>query len=321
MEERIIDQDELRKVRVTRTDGGLDVVDDTLPEDAVPPAEQDEEGIAELKEEYAVEFEGEEYDEDLVGLTPTQFKEEMERRERLAREAHEASEKLCAEGDVLAAAEDFAAAEEKYESALLQEPSSERAEHSLWAARTKNYTSDEALYTRRVAEEFPDASEEVRARVFEVFGDGLRADRAETQAEAEPLRAAVEEGQRTRRGPFRANRNYYMVRLGIALGVLALFLVGICVSASFILRTQSPAPVALTGAFGVLAFAALVMLVYFSRKTFVAVRLCRENERLTSTEEGTRLAELEEKLACLALVLGAAPSAEEAGETDGSDKA
>ena len=35
MEERIIDQDELRKVRVTRTDGGLDVVDDTLPEDAV----------------------------------------------------------------------------------------------------------------------------------------------------------------------------------------------------------------------------------------------------------------------------------------------
>ncbi len=298
MEERIIDKDELRKVRVTRTDGELDVVDDALPE-------KPEEGEAELQEEYAVEFDGEEYDEDLVGLTPTQLQEELERRERLAREAHEASEKLCAEGEAALAGKNWAAAEEKFENALLHEPSGERAEEGLWKARTQDYTSAAALCTLRVAREFPAAGEGVRSRVMEVFGEELRAEQAAARAEAEPLRAQVEAGQAERRGPFLANRNYYLARLYASLGALVLFIVGICVSASFILRTQSPAPVVLTGVFGVLAFVALVLVAVFSRKSLVAVRLVRENEKLSSTEEGARLAVLEEKLASLSFVLDA----------------
>lgn len=303
MEERIIDKDELRKVRVTRTDGEQDVVDDALPE-------KPEEGEAELEAEYSVEFEGEEYDENLVGLTPTQLQEELERRERAAREAHEACEKLCAEGDAFAAAADWRAAEEKFEDARLHEPDSARAEEGLWKARTQDYTSDEALCTERVAREFASAGKAVRERVLGVFGEGMRAARAEARAEADPLREQVEAGQAERRGPFLANRNYYLARLFVSLGALALFVVGICVSAAFILRTQSAVPVVLTGAFGVLAFISLVCVVLFSRRSLVAVRLCRENERLDSTEEGARLAELEQKLLCLSLVLDA-PAAEE----------
>ena len=304
MEERIIDKDELRKVRVTRTDGELDVVDDALPE------EMPEEGLKELETEYAVEFEGETYDEDLVGLTPSQYREEIERRERAAREAHETCEKLCAEGDGFLAQQDWAAAEDRFESALLHEMNNARAEEGLWTARTQGYTSDEAFYTERVAREFADASEPVRAKVMEVFGGRLLAAHEEARAEVASLRPQVEAGQEERRGPFRANRNYYLTRLAVSFGIFVLFIIGVCVSASFILRVQSAVPVALTGAFGVCAFAALVFTVYFMRRSVVAVRLCRENEKLSSTEEGARLAVAEDRLARLTEVLAAAPVGE-----------
>ena len=107
-----------------------------------------------------------------------------------------------------------------------------------------------------------------------------------------------------------------------------LFIIGVCVSAGFILRVQSAVPVALTGAFGVCAFAALVFTVYFMRRSVVAVRLCRENEKLSSTEEGARLAVAEDRLARLTEVLSAAPvgetdetaPAEEKGEADSAQK-
>lgn len=309
MEERIIDKDELRKVRVTRTDGALDVVDDTLPE-AAP-----EEGEAELGAEYAVEFEGESYDEDLVGLTPSQYREEIERRARAAQEAHEACEALCAEGDGLLAAGNWQAAEEKFEEAMSREPQSERAEAGLWSARTQAYASDEVFYTERGAREFAAAGDGVRAKAMEAFGEQLRAAQGELRAEADELRKTVEAGQAERRAPFRANFCYYRLRLCIALAVFALFLVGIGVSASYILRVQSATPVILTGTFGALAFAAFVAVVLFSRKTLVAARLVRENEKLSSTEEGARLLLLDNRLACLAVVLGGAedgPQTEEA---------
>ena len=322
MEERIIDKDELRKVRVTRTDGEPDVVDDALPE------ETPEEGLKELETEYAVEFEGETYDEDLVGLTPSQYREEIERRERAAREAHETCEKLCAEGDGFLAQQDWAAAEDRFESALLHEMNNARAEEGLWTARTQGYTSDEAFYAERVAREFADASEPIRAKVMEVFGGRLLAALKEARAEVASLRPQVEAGQEERRGPFRANRNYYLTRLAVSFGIFVLFIIGVCVSAGFILRVQSAVPVALTGAFGVCAFAALVFTVYFMRRSVVAVRLCRENEKLSSTEEGARLAEAEDRLARLTEVLSAAPvgetdetaPAEEKGEADSAQE-
>ena len=75
MEERIIDKDELRKVRVTRTDGELDVVDDALPE------ETPEEGLKELETEYAVEFEGDKTFVNLLTSDSTATDQTFERKE------------------------------------------------------------------------------------------------------------------------------------------------------------------------------------------------------------------------------------------------
>ena len=295
MEERIIDRDELRKVRVTRTDGLRDVVDDALPEEAREEAE--EEML------YAVEAEA--YDEDLVGLTPTQLREETERRARAAREAREACGALCDAGENALKAGDWKAAEDAFAGALLHVQGDARAESGLWEARTQGYTTDAALCTREGADALAGAGSAVRSRLAAAFREGLSAKLQEVQAEAIPLRAEVEAGQAERRAPFRANKNYYLVRLFAAIAAFVLFAIGIAVSASFLLRVQSAVPVVLTGAFGVLAFAALVFVALFARKTVVAVRLCRENEKLSSTEEGARLAALEARADVLSAVCDA----------------
>ena len=304
MEERIIDKDELRGVKRRRTDGEEDVVDE-LSSDAEQPEE--------AAQDYTLEFEGDDYDEDLVGLTPSQLKEELERRERLRAEAHAESEKRVAAGDEKFAAGEYAAAAEQFRDALGYEYSV-GTEEKLYAAVTENYTNVRPLLERETAEEFSAADEACRARVLEAFGEQLRAERAEADARAQPLRERVSAAQAERRAPFAANRKYYLVRFLACLAALVVFAVGILVSSSYLLRTQSSVPTILTIVFGVLTFLAFVLFIYLSRKLIVAVRLCRENEKLSSTEEGAQLAGLEERIACLDLVLGtkAQEGAEEA---------
>ena len=310
MEERLIDKDELRGVKRKRTDGEEDAVD-ALSSDAAAPEEEGE--------EYALEFGGEEYDEDLVGLTPTQLKEELERREQLRAQAHAESEKHAAEGERLFAAGDYPAAAEAFRAALTYEMSAQ-TEERVFASVTENYTSAAPLLERASAEEFSVAEQEVREKVLGIFGGELRAERARAEGEAAPLRERVHAAQAERRAPFAANRSYYLVRFLVSLGALLLFAVGIAVSAGYLLRTRSDLPTVLVIVFGVLAFASFCLLVVFSRKLLVAVRLCRENERLSSTEEGARLAVLEEKLACLALVLDGAAAREVQEAQDGEEE-
>ena len=123
-------------------------------------------------------------------------------------------------------------------------------------------------------------------------------------------------GQEARRAPFIANRNYYRLRFAICAVLTVLFAVGIGVSASFLLRTQSSLPTILMIVFGALTLVAVCFFLYFSRKLIVASRLCRANEKLASTEEGERLEQLEDALACLDDVLGTAEEAQDEGETN-----
>ena len=89
MEERIMDEDELRGIKKRR---------DGEPDDE--SAAGDEAEIEyEITEDAALEGADGEYDEDLVGLTPTQLKEELERREKLREEAHAEALRYRAEGE------------------------------------------------------------------------------------------------------------------------------------------------------------------------------------------------------------------------------
>ena len=189
----------------------------------------------------------------------------------------------------------------------------------MYAAMTDNYTDAQRLLIPDNAERFADAAESVRARVLDVFGDSLNEARQVAEAEAQPLRGVVSAAQEERRGPFAENKKYYLVRFLAVLAAFAVFAIGIAVSSSFLLRTQSSVPTILTITFGVLTFAAFVVLIFFARKLLVAARLCRDNERLSSTEEGAQLEELEERLACLALVLDGAPEQDADDENQDED--
>ncbi len=300
MEERIIDKDELRGVKKKRTGGEEDVVD--INDDAQDEAD-------EASPDYAIEFEGE-YDEDLVGLTPTQLREELERRERLREEAHAEAVKYLASAEEKFAAGNFRGAEKDFAEARLYEDS-EETEERYFAAVTQNYTDVARLLERDKAAEFAYAGERARQSVLSVFGEALRSERAEAEERAQPLRERVHADMEARRAPFAANKKYYAVRFLIALATLVVFAVGIAVSASFLLRTQSIAPTVLTIAFGACTFIAFLVTLFFTRKLYVAARLCRENEKLSSTEEGAELQTLEDRLAVLADVLDGAGESED----------
>ncbi len=305
MEERIIDRE--REIKIKRKREGDDAVDALA-------ADETEDEIPE--EELEIEFpEGEEYDEDLVGLTPSQLKEELARREKALSEAREESKKLAALGEEKLAEGSYDEAESLFGQATVYDIENAEAGKGLWRARTKNFTDYEAFYRAEFAEELSLASEEVRAFVLKEAGERLVAERETYRSEAEPLKEKVEENMERRRGYFRDNRRYYLIRYGIFFALFCACLLGAAISASFLYTTTSIAPIVLISSFGGVALVMAALAIVFSRKLLVAHRLCRENEKLSSTEEGARLAYLQSRLECLAWVLDGA-QAEEEEETE-----
>ena len=318
MEERILDDDESRGIKIKRTaNGGTDAVDGLAEGDETLP-----------EEELYIDLPDEEYDEDLVGLTPTQLKEELERREKLKREAREESERLMASADEKLAAEKFADAELLYAQALVCDGENDAAAAGLWTARTKNFTDAEAVLAENVAEELA-ANETARALVAEKLGKDLLALRAAYAGEEAEIAPPFEKKQAERREAFAANRKYYLVRFSVFLFIAVLFCIGIGVSAYFIPRTRSDTPVIFVGVFAGLNLVSLAAAIVYARKLFVASGLYVQNEKLSSTETGARIAFLRERLHAIGLVLGDGEgfdgkeefSEEEEnaeGETDGS---
>ena len=238
MEERIIDDEEARLVKIKRTKKGVDVVEDgsdTTTEEMLPAeplSESDEQALNdEAVTDFLVEFQDDEdYDENLVGLTPSQIKEELERRERAKREAKENCEKLIASGKELLAQEKFEEAEEEFVSATFYDNENEEAHVLLWQARTKNYTEDEAYYDEDNAEEFTHAPQKAREDILIHDGEKLKAERIRLREEIAPLQEKVLNVREERREPLTANKNYYRLRLLVLLGLIACFAVAAGVS-------------------------------------------------------------------------------------------
>ncbi len=292
MEERIIDHEEGRKIRVTRTAAGG--VHDAV-EDGTEAAASEEEVLLDLPEE--------EYDEDLVGLTPTQLQQALEQREREAAQARAERDKLLAAGDAALAEKDNVQAETCYVQALTYDPECVAARRGIWIARTDNFSDVDIFLQRRYAENAADETPEVRQLIREQVGPRLEAERAACREELVPLLNRVTAAQEKRRGAFAENRRYYRFR-ALLLCVIALLLAaGAGVAASYIVQTRSALPVIFTAVFGALALVLLLSSLPFIRKWFLAAQYCRSNEKLSSTEEGRRVLELQERLECIRLVM------------------
>ncbi len=290
MEERIIDRDKRVTLKVTR-DGAVDAVEGET-------AEQEE-------EEVSFDFPEEEtYDDDLVGLTPSQLEDRMRAKKRAEERAREEYAKLMEEGLRLLGEAEYEQAEPLFAQAAIYGCDDGTARKNLWLVRTKNYTTAEALYDEETAREFAASEDEVKAETLSRLGGELKAERARCLAEAEPIRNRYEAKKAERSEAFDANKRYYAVRFFSVLAVFVLLGIACAVSGAYILRVKDNVPLILTVCFAVLTFAAFFAVVYFARKFSVARRYVRENEDPTSTEDGARLNELETRIARISRILG-----------------
>lgn len=288
MEERTLDKENGRKIRLKKTaDGEIDALEET---------ENDDEA------EISLDFD--EVDEDLAGLSPEETEEVLKKREKAREAARAERDKLLEEAEQLLAARDFLRAESYFSQALLYDPDHGRAREAVWICRTENYRSLDAFYDRKNAKEFSELDGQTKKSVLSKVSGRLEADKKEYQAEKSALEGGFLSAQEARRKAFRKNRNYYLLRFSLFFGAFVLFLTGALVSVFFITRTRSNLPIILAIAFGAAALLCLLVTVLFSRKLFEAQRFCSENEKMSSTEDGARLQFLQDRLACLELVLG-----------------
>ncbi len=293
MEERMLDEDELRKVKLKRTaEGGTDAVEDDGSEDVEVDLSASPENLFG------------EYGDDLVGLTPSQLEEELARRKREKEEAREQSEALTKEGGERLAAGEFGDAALLFSQAISCDGENFDARRGLWTAVTRNFSSADGLYEREEEGEFSAEPGEIRTFVLDKMKKTVEADRAACAAEAEALAPSVEEAQAERREAFRANRKYYALRAG---GLFAAFLalaIGCAIAASFIFRTPDLAPVIAAAVLGGAAFVFLAVFAVYAAKWAVARRYCSMNENLSSTEDGARLQALRDREEIIARILG-----------------
>ena len=285
MEERII-EDEGRTIKRNALGGIEDATDGALPEGGTAEGASSPEagpGGTEEDVEFAVDFPEEEYDEDMVGLTPSQLKRAQEERERARREAEEARD--C------------------FSQALTYDEESVEALLGVWESRTQGFTDDSPFFIEENAEKFAAMPEEVRVPILERVGSRLQDARQGILEEMRPLKAAVEEAREARRGALDANKRYYLVRTA-AFGIAAvLFLALMGIFSAFLLRTSGSWPAVCMAVFGGLALLCLIFLVVFLRGLVFALRLSHDNEKNEGTEDGRRLALLEREEHCLRLVL------------------
>ncbi len=289
MEERIMDDEESRGIKLVHKPEGDDVVDAQL-------AGED----------------GENYDEDLVGLTPSQLEEALEKRKKEAERAQAEYEKLIKEGDEAYAAGEFEGAATLYRQAAVYR---EEAREKVFEAVTEGFTKTNYFYEEGGMDEFYLCPPEMRSNIAGKLKPILEEEEKSCRAEAEPLREQVEAGIASRREAFAANKHYYFVRFLAVLSAFLMLLIGVAVAGSFILRTADAVPLIVTIVLGVLAVGVLGVLAVYCRKLYAAASLCRTNEKLSSTENGARLEALDTRLSILEALLDEVEN-DEAGETE-----
>lgn len=291
MEERIIDDEYGRGVRLRKTKDGYTDVTDELNE-------RQETADEEYGEEISFAFpvmDGED-DEDLVGLSPQEAAEAVKRKEaeRAARVAE--YERLCAEGDELIATGAFRAAELKFEKALPLDELATKASVGYWRAKTDDFDEADVLvgeYAEEGVESMEydlgiQATDLIRQRYHEKF-------KAKAQALAEeetPLYKEVEEKRLFRKEILKKSlkKNTAIFAVGFLV-----FLIAAVLTASFaakITSTPDNTYVIRTAICGGVAFITFIVALACFNKFNNAVRIYRKNEKLSSTEEGKKLLQL-----------------------------
>lgn len=321
MEERIIDEEYGRGVRLKKTkDGFVDVTDELCAGENAP--EQDGETGEEIvfafpEEEQSFEGEGEEYAE----LSPEEAaalkkKKEEEKAKRLAQ-----YQALCADGDALLAEEKFEEAEEIYAKALDFDDEATAASVGYWRAKTANFTDPDVLIEEYVEAGIQtleyDLGYEATAIIKKEYRSVFEKKVQELSEEEAPLAEEVFALQARRREKIHAR----MKRSGITMGAVALpTLACLILTVLFGLKIASTPentfvlPTIILGAAFVVFF---IVFIALANKFINDCRMNAKNEDLSETDDGARLLEIHEYKELYSALLETDESqAEERAKTD-----
>ncbi len=290
MEERILDEEIGRKIRIKKTrDGEMDVVDDL---------DETTEEIVENEEEYTFELpEYLEDDEDLVGLSPQEAME-LRRKKQAEAEAKRAEyDRLIAEGEALLEEGSYRSAELKFEKALMMDDVATEATVGYWRAKTENFAKPDVLIDEYVEEGYDSLEYDLGRKAVEQirmnYSEQFRRRYDEIAKEEAPLRVEVEETQARRRAVLKPRRTKSAV--GFLVSAVP-FLVSLILTVVFGLSNftvKDDSYILPTIIAGSVAFVSFIVFGVFTNKYINACRIYRANEKLSSTDDGARLEELE----------------------------
>jgi hypothetical protein len=316
MEERIIDEEYGRGVRLRKTKDGFVDVTDELTDGELP---EGEEAGEEISFEFPTLENFDQDDEDLVDLSP-------EEAERVRREKAEAIarrqadyQRTCAQGEKLLESGSYHAAELEYEKALQLDDVATEASVGYWRAKTADFTNPDVL-----ASEYVDAGIEsleydlgyeatdiIKKKYRSAFEKRIQ----DLTEEEKPLAKKVEEKQETRREILSSRK----LRWGIAFILCTIPTVAAIIAAIVVglsnfgaPDTRYLVPTIVLAAVSVVLFIAFMII---TNKYINAGRMYRKNERLSSTEDGLRLLEIRDYKELYEALL-TAPVEEEEAETD-----
>ena len=295
MEERIIDDEYGRGVRLRKTKNGyVDVTDEQLAEEADETAYEDGEG-EEIEFEFPV-FAEDKDDEELATLTPEEAQELIRRREEEQKRRFAEYERTCAEGEELLQTDSVKAAELKFERAMQLDDVATRATVGYWRAKTANFTQPDALLEDYLDESISDLEHDLGIEAVQILVKEhqqiFETRIAQLDAEITPLRESVEDKQAKREVILKERLKRSSVITAICAIPTIVFLVLTIVFGVKNFTTRGNEYVAWTIAFAVLFFVTLVIEAIQANKTINDGRMYRLNKRLNATEEGKHLQSL-----------------------------
>lgn len=317
MEERIIDDEYGRGVRLKKTkEGYVDVTD------AEVETEADEMDGEEAVFEFPT-FDTDEDDEDLVGLTPEQAAALRKQKEEEAAQRKADYERCCKEGDELLQTSSFRAAELKFEKALALDEEATEASVGYWRAKTSDFADPDALISEYVEAGIEsleyDLGDKATERIKKKYKGAFEKRVKELSDEEAPLAQSVEEKQALRRVVLKERVKRSTIGFLVALLPTAIFLVLTIVFglSNFTTRENTfVLPTILCGVGFVICF---IVFIALANKWINDLRMRSANEKLSSTGDGARLVELREyKNLYLALLKGA--ESEEKEQTEKTDE-
>ena len=318
MEERIIDDEYGRGIRLKKTKDGYVDVTDELAEEGF-----DSEELAEMEEADEVEFEFpdfEEDDEDLVGLSPEEAARVRKEKAEAAERQREEYEAACKEGEALIASGNFEEAERKYEEALQLDGIATVASVGYWRAKTEDFANPDVLISEYVESgvdgmEYDLGYEAVQIIKREYHGR-FESRIQELTAEEKPLAKEVRATQARRREYLSKRRTnatiaFILTSLPFIAGLIATLIIGMKNFSTP--DNRYVVPTIILGCVSAVLFAVFGV---FINRLINACRIYNTNENLLSTDEGTRLVEIRAYKELYAEMLTEEETEEESEETD-----